>query len=58
MNETFYEFCTMVSDPAWVCFACVITGVIGGFVTCWIGGAMAEIYEYFVVRKHSRENSQ
>lgn len=55
MNDSFYEFCSYVGDPAWVCFACLITGVLFGWFACMISASCAEIYEYFVERKHLKD---
>lgn len=51
MNDAFYEFCNMVGDPAWVCFACLITGVIFGFFICMCSAAANELYDLFVFWK-------
>lgn len=48
MNDAFYEFCNMVGDPSWVCFACLITGVIFGFGACMVTAAADELYCFFV----------
>lgn len=47
MNDSFYEFCQVVGNPSWVCFACLITGFIAGFGFTFISAAAGEVYEFF-----------
>lgn len=51
MNEAFYEFFNMVGDPAWVCFACLITGLFSGFAIFLVAGAADDLRNYLALMR-------